>query len=248
MRSRARPLIALLAVLAACATVPRDEAPGLDDADAATVYVVRRGWHTDIGFAVRDLDGPLAAVAGNFPGADYLIVGFGDRGYLEARERGAADLLALWPGEGLMLATGIKAPPQQAFGADEVVELRLRRKAMAAVRGFVQGSFRLPAAIQRSPRAICGQPVLRLKPALQRHAYLQHLDGTGAARRERAGAGRRCDIRLAAMVAVALSGPGVWRARPVAVSGRAAGCRPSRSRCCLAARRWCCWRGAAGCC
>lgn len=136
-------LLAAMALLAGCASVPRDEAPGVGDADAATVYVVRRGWHTDIGFAVRDLDGPLAAVAGNFPGANYLVVGFGDRGYLEARERGAADLLALWPGEGLMLATGLEATPQQAFGADEVVELRLRRQAMAAVRSFVQDSFRV---------------------------------------------------------------------------------------------------------
>lgn len=152
-------LLLLAALLAGCATVPRDEAPGVGDADAATVYVVRRGWHSDVGFAVRDLDGPLAAVAADFPGANYLVVGFGDRGYLESREHGSgADLLALWPGEGLMLVTGLKDRPQQAFGEDEVVELRLRRGAMEAVRAFVRDSFRLPVDGKLSSEALGPYP------------------------------------------------------------------------------------------
>ncbi len=44
--------LAAAALLAACAAVPRNESVG--DGKAATVYVIHRGWHTDIAFAAQD--------------------------------------------------------------------------------------------------------------------------------------------------------------------------------------------------
>lgn len=132
-------LPAVAALLAACAAVPREEAAGAGQ--ATTIYVIHRGWHTDIAFAAQDLHGPLAAVARDLGGAKYLVIGFGDRRYLESRGVGSG-LLALWPGAGLMLATGLVATPQQAFGAGEVAELRLSPERAQAVETFVWHSFR----------------------------------------------------------------------------------------------------------
>ena len=59
-------------------SVPRTEAAGADAAKSVVIYVVRRGWHMDIGFAAADLQPPLNDVIGQFPGVRYLFFGFGD--------------------------------------------------------------------------------------------------------------------------------------------------------------------------
>jgi hypothetical protein len=70
---------------------------------AAVIYVVRRAWHIDIGFATSDLAPPLASLAHGFAGAHFLLFGFGDRGYLQSRSRRVPNMLgALWPGPGLL--------------------------------------------------------------------------------------------------------------------------------------------------
>jgi hypothetical protein len=81
---------------------------------------------------------PLAAVLEKFPGARYLNIGFGDRHYLVARNKNAPSLLAaLWPGDGLILATGLSATPQRAFGAANVIEIRLTKAQMRAAQDYV---------------------------------------------------------------------------------------------------------------
>jgi len=89
---------------------------------AATIVVVRRGWHTDIGFETAELAPPLASVSAQFPGAIWLFFGFGDRRYLQSKQRGAATMLAaLVPGPALILATALNSPPADAFGRDQVI-------------------------------------------------------------------------------------------------------------------------------
>lgn len=88
------------------------------------IYVVRRGWHIDIGFAVTALEPPLQSLAAQFPGARYLFFGFGDQHYLLAKNRNGPVLLgALWPGRGMILATAVTSSPQAAFGEKHVIAL-----------------------------------------------------------------------------------------------------------------------------
>jgi hypothetical protein len=106
--------------------------------DAAIIYVARRGWHVDIGFAAADLRPPLKSLLDEFPGARYLFFGFGDRHYLLAKNRGAPVLLAaLWPGRGLILATGLTAPPALAFGATHVAALAVTVRQASDAQAFV---------------------------------------------------------------------------------------------------------------
>ncbi len=98
------------------------------DANTNTVFVVRRGWHIDVGFAVDELAEPLRVIAGEFPGARYVLFGFGDRRYLMARHRGVPLLLmALFPGPGLILGTGLTVAPEVAFGRSQVIALKVPR-------------------------------------------------------------------------------------------------------------------------
>jgi len=109
-----------------------------------TVYVVRRGYHTDIGLKAGDLTGPLAAVAARFPNAQTILVGFGDRTFVTTKRRWLGDwLLALLPGRGAMLVTGLRSTPEAAFGASSAVRLRLDESRFDGIEAYVNGSFSL---------------------------------------------------------------------------------------------------------
>jgi len=98
---------------------------------AAPLYVVRRGWHIDVGFRVDDLQPPLRALNTEFAGARYLIFGFGDRHYLMARNYQSFELLAaLWPGPGLMLVTGLTASPPGPYDGSRYFGARARYSAL----------------------------------------------------------------------------------------------------------------------
>lgn len=106
--------------------------------DTNTLFVARRGWHIDVGFAVGELAAPLRLIAGEFPGARYVFFGFGDRRYLMARHRRAPlMLLALFPGRGLILGTGLTAEPAAAFGTSEVIALKVPRHGAVRAQAYV---------------------------------------------------------------------------------------------------------------
>jgi hypothetical protein len=105
------------------------------------VIVVRRGWHIDVGFDVTDLEQPLRSIASDLPTARFILFGFGDMHYLMSKNHSAGALAALWPGRGIMLVTGLQGTPQQAFGANEVIELHLADHEAHALQDFVWQSF-----------------------------------------------------------------------------------------------------------
>ena len=137
-----RTLLLLSMLLAGCSAVRPFPPERALPAPAAVVYVARRGWHIDVGFALRDLEPPLAALGADFPGARYLTFGFGDLRYLMSRNHSGPQLLAaLWPGPGLLLVTALKGTPEAAFGADQVMALRIDREQMRAVEAFIWQSL-----------------------------------------------------------------------------------------------------------
>lgn len=118
-------LLLLLAVyaLAACRTSPQVRSTAAGGPPVA-IYIVRRSWHIDIGFDTADLRPPLATLRTALPNARYLLFGFGDRRYLLSHGQSFERLLgAVWPGEGLVLLTGIEATPQEVFGTTDVTRL-----------------------------------------------------------------------------------------------------------------------------
>jgi len=126
--------------LASCGTVPErsGEVSGADSGPSATVYVIRRSWHTDIGFDAGDLHPPLASLRSALPGAHYLLFGFGDQHYLMTHANGLDRLTgAVWPGKGLILLTGLEGTPEAAFGAKAVVRLTVSAGQAQALEHFL---------------------------------------------------------------------------------------------------------------
>jgi hypothetical protein len=128
----------------ACLLLAQASHAGPSDID--TIYVVRRGWHIDLGFTVPELVAPLGAVTGEFPGARYLLFGFGDRRYLMAKHSHVPAMLgAVWPGQALILVTGLTAPPEQAFGETQVIALHVSPAQSKQLQAFIAGSLQAGA-------------------------------------------------------------------------------------------------------
>lgn len=140
-----RPLciaLALLALsLAGCVVVrPKPPVPSLQP--TAVMFVVRRAWHIDIGFSTSDLDPPLRSLGSAFAGAHFLLFGFGDRRYLQSKNKRLPNMLsALWPGPGLLLMTALAATPAQAFGEREVIVLRVNAQQLHAAQASIWASL-----------------------------------------------------------------------------------------------------------
>jgi uncharacterized protein (TIGR02117 family) len=157
---RTKFLLAVLALimgwmLAACSTasVPVSKTAPQN----ATLYVIGRGWHTDIGLPVEEITFPLSTVEQPFPGVRYLVFGFGERAYLLHREKDLGHMLrALFPGPGAMLVTALSAPPSAAFGPSHVIVLRVSQEAVDRASAFLWRYFKTDA--RGMPQVIADGP------------------------------------------------------------------------------------------
>ena len=149
-------LFVLLGACAAPATSPwmdevdrvgsersKNSLPAEDGAARKPVYLVSHGWHT--GIVVRRADLPTAVwpESEDFPGAEYLEVGWGDRDYYQTREPGAwlAIKAAFWPTPSVLHMVGFSGAVASYFPYSEVIELELSQRGFERLCGFVHGRF-----------------------------------------------------------------------------------------------------------
>jgi uncharacterized protein (TIGR02117 family) len=128
---------ALALLLTACAG--RDPPP---PGNATTIIVVDRGWHTDISLRADQLDYRFDALKARFPGARAFTFGFGERLYVQKRDRTVFDALrALLPSDGMVLVTALNTTPAAAFGQDNAIPLAVSAEGLRAVADFVSDSM-----------------------------------------------------------------------------------------------------------
>jgi len=140
--TRVAPVRLLLCLmLSACTLLPPPRGSADPSAPVTRIFVVRRSWHVDVGFARADLRAPLTGLL-PAPQTRYLLFGFGDRHYLLAREHGPSTLLAAaWPGPGMILTTALKGTPEEAFGAANVVQLAVSARQLQRLERFIWGTL-----------------------------------------------------------------------------------------------------------
>jgi len=118
-------LLVCVGLLGGCTSVTLPQGAAVPTGNAS-IIVVASGWHTDIGLPTDELGAPLADLERDFPGARFLVFGFGERAYLMARDGGSGEMLgAVFPSDSAIRMTALRAPPADAFGADHVVTLHL---------------------------------------------------------------------------------------------------------------------------
>jgi uncharacterized protein (TIGR02117 family) len=143
-RSRSRRcgawfVLASVVALAGCATSPVP----IDDPGPMTtsITVVERGWHTDVCLAYDEAGTEIQALARLFPGATVLCFGFGERQYLLTHNPGLAEMIsALFPSRSALLMTVLHAPPAAAFGAPNVVNLKISSAGLEGLKTYITQS------------------------------------------------------------------------------------------------------------
>jgi uncharacterized protein (TIGR02117 family) len=134
--------LALVFLIAAC-SAPQPVAPRGD----AVVYVIGRGWHTDIGLPVEEIAGPLASLESAYPGVRFLTFGFGERQFLiDRKETIGAMLNALLPSQSALLMTALRTTPEAAFGDSNVVALHVSRAGLDRIEASIWHEFELSPA------------------------------------------------------------------------------------------------------
>ena len=123
-------------LLCGCATLAVDPS-ALTGELSRSIHLVSQGWHTGIVIRRADIPEDLWPEAEGFPGAEYLVVGWGDRDYYQAS--GPAPWLAvkaaLAPTQSVLHVVGFQGPVTQQFPGRQVVELDV---SLEGLRGIVQ--------------------------------------------------------------------------------------------------------------
>jgi uncharacterized protein (TIGR02117 family) len=112
------------------------------------VYVIEAGWHTEIGLETSHETGLLKSLTIEFPTANTLTFGWGQRDfYMDPNPSLAMMLRAAFPGPSVMLVRPLARPPAAAFGAPaRVVTLRTSSEGTAPLCDFIWRSFGKDAA------------------------------------------------------------------------------------------------------
>jgi uncharacterized protein (TIGR02117 family) len=133
-----------LTLLAAACSAPTSVEPSDDPSDDPVVYVIGRGWHTDISLPVGEIAGNLANLEDAFPGVRFLTFGFGERQFVVNREKTFGAMLnALLPSQSAVLMTALRASPQDAFGSSNVIELHVSRTGLDRIEATIWQEFEL---------------------------------------------------------------------------------------------------------
>lgn len=116
----------LLLAHCACATTPPGPAP-LHDGPTISFWLVTQDAHTGIAVRRADIPAGLWPESRDFPQADYLEVGWGEREYYMGRDQGFWGTLrvALGSNPSVLHVVGIRGPLTGSFPASEIVELSL---------------------------------------------------------------------------------------------------------------------------
>lgn len=127
--------------LAGCGSTPLPtyrEARG----DGVTIYLIAAGWHTEIAVPVHAMRDPLRASAPDFPGAQYLSFGWGERNFYMARAPTVGDAMsALFPGPAVLLVTPLHRAPRESRASAQVFEFNLSTAGLERLSNYLWAAF-----------------------------------------------------------------------------------------------------------
>lgn len=134
----AHALLLVLCALPACATPVPAPVPG---DEARSIHVVVQGWHAGAAIARADIDPAIWPETLDFPDADHIEAGWGDRDYYPAPGfRLSSALRALFlPTASVLHLVGIRGPVA-CFPARDILELRVPRASVERLVAYIARS------------------------------------------------------------------------------------------------------------
>jgi uncharacterized protein (TIGR02117 family) len=128
--------------MASCAAQPVSAVQQPPAAPHEIVYVTAEGWHTGLTVRAADIGGPLAILRQDFPGAQYLWFGWGQRAYYMTRHPTVWDALrALFPGPAVLYVIPLPEAPTTAQIGGHVFPLSVTPSGFSGLTDYIAASF-----------------------------------------------------------------------------------------------------------
>lgn len=107
------------------------------------IHVVSHGWHTGIVVRKADVVPGTWPEMDDFPRAEYMEVGWGDRAYYQELNPGVGDALAavMVPGPSVLHIVGFRGAVRQTFPASDVADLRITAEQLARLVAFFRAYY-----------------------------------------------------------------------------------------------------------
>lgn len=122
------------------------------------VYLVSHGWHTGVVVRAGDVPAGRWPERADFPLAEYLEVGWGDRDYYRSTTFSPWIVFkaAFWPTDSVLHVVGFRGPVEVYFPDSEVVRISVSRPGLDRLIDFIHAS----TLRDEAPRAVTLGPGL----------------------------------------------------------------------------------------
>jgi uncharacterized protein (TIGR02117 family) len=137
-------LAPVLLALAACATSESNPSPRKDSGPGLPVYLVAHDKHSGIAIRRSDIPAGLWPEIRDFPQADYLEVGWGEREYYFGRDQGFTGAMRAAFGSNnpsVLHVAGVRGPLAKSFPASEIIEVTLPRDGFERLVRYIHDAY-----------------------------------------------------------------------------------------------------------
>jgi uncharacterized protein (TIGR02117 family) len=135
-------LAPILLALWACAAPPAGPAQTQEGGPVVTVYLVAHDGHTGIAVPRADIPAGLWPESREFPQAEYLEVGWGNRDYYYGRNQGLwGTLNAVLPSPSVLHVAGFRSSPPDDYRANEIIELTVPVDGFGRLVRYIHDAF-----------------------------------------------------------------------------------------------------------
>jgi uncharacterized protein (TIGR02117 family) len=143
LQNEARATLLVLLLACACAGPIADLQFRGQGEKARRVFIVNHGWHSAIVIGKADIPEGLLPEIRDFPDADYLEIGWGDRDYYQAPDPGLGSALkaAFWSSGSVLHVAAFKGAVENYFLGSEIVDIDLPDQAFQLLIQFISDTF-----------------------------------------------------------------------------------------------------------
>ena len=136
------PLILL--ALYACAASEPNPPTSRDNGPRVAVYLVAHDKHSGIAVRRSDIPAGLWPEVRDFPQADYLEVGWGERDYYFGRDQGFTGAMKAafgFTNPSVLHVAGVRGPLAKSFPASEIIEVTLTRDGFERLVHYIHDAY-----------------------------------------------------------------------------------------------------------
>ncbi|HXG50686.1 MAG TPA: DUF2459 domain-containing protein [candidate division Zixibacteria bacterium] len=138
-------------------------------------FVVSHGWHSGIVIKTAEIRARVLPEIADFPGADYLEFGWGDRDYYQHPDPGlrAALKAAFWSSGSVLYVGGVTGDVASYFRGSELYEFSVSEESFDRLVKFIAETFLRPGQGRAAEARPGGSPRSRFYPARGKFSLLR---------------------------------------------------------------------------